>query len=293
MKLFAPSDWSLAPRAATSTPAASNSASVASASPPSVGIGASTTPWSWKPTAEGARHPIKHCHVPAGHEYRRDRIHVRVRPGGDPSLDAAQVGVGRRQIMLTREQQRHVYRDAGEDRLLDRRQARPSARDLDEHVLAARSRVQVGGGLYGPARVIGQERRDRERDPRIDATSPPVDRGDRGAGANGVDADAAAAVLERERSGQVLHPALADAVPEIVRLGDDLMDARDVDHDARLLIAQEPLDRLARTQERAAQVHREDLVEVRARELLGRSRDLDARVVDEDVETAEALGRLT
>ena len=51
VKLFAPSDWSLAPRAATSTPAASNSASVASASPPSVGIGASTAPWSWKATS--------------------------------------------------------------------------------------------------------------------------------------------------------------------------------------------------------------------------------------------------
>ena len=41
-----------------------------------------------------------------------------------------------------------------------------------------------------------------------------------------------------------------------------------------------------------AQVDREHLVEVRAGELVGRSRDLDAGVVDEDVEAAEALGRL-
>src|SRR5215216_1856956 len=52
------------------------------------------------------------------------------------------------------------------------------------------------------------------------------------------------------------------------------------------------LDRLSRAQERAAQVDREDLVEVRAAELLGRSRDLDAGVVDENVEAAEALGRV-
>ena len=38
-----------------------------------------------------------------------------------------------------------------------------------------------------------------------------VDRGDRRARADPVDADAAAGVLERERAGQVLHPALADA----------------------------------------------------------------------------------
>jgi hypothetical protein len=65
--------------------------------------------------------------------------------------------------------------------------------------------------------------------------------------ADGVDPDAAAALLERGRPDQVLHTALADAVPEIARLGDDLMDARDVDHDARLLIGQECLDRLPPT----------------------------------------------
>ena len=99
-------------------------------------------------------------------------------------------------------------------------------------------------------------------------------------------------VLERERPGQVLHPALADAVAEVARPGDQLVDARDVDHDARLLVGQESLDRLAGAQERAAQVDREHLVELGARELLGRPGDLDAGVVDEDVEAAEALARL-
>src|SRR5436189_259714 len=104
---------------------------------------------------------------------------------------------------------------------------------------------------------------------------------------------AVASVLERERAGQVLHPDLADAVAEIVGPGDDLVDARDVDHDAWLLLGQESLDCLAGAQEGAAQVDGEDLVEVRAGEVLRRSRELDAGVVDKDVEAAEALGRLT
>src|SRR4051794_11859940 len=119
-----------------------------------------------------------------------------------------------------------------------------------------------------------------------------VDRGDRGAGRNVVDADAAAGELERERPGQALHTALADAVAEIVRLRDQLVDARDVDHDTRRLLRHESLDCLAGAEERPAQVDRDHPVEVRAGELLGRVRELDARVVDEDVEATEALRRL-
>src|SRR5215208_714127 len=129
---------------------------------------------------------------------------------------------------------------------------------------------------------------------RLDGVVDPraVHRRDGGAGADAVDADATTAVLERERPGEVLHAALADAVPEVVRLGDDLVHARDVDQDARLVVGQESLDRFSCAQERAPQVDREDLVEVRGVELLGRSRELDAGVVDENVEAAEALGRL-
>jgi hypothetical protein len=98
-----------------------------------------------------------------------------------------------------------------------------------------------------------------------------VDRGDGGAGADAVDADPAARVFERERPGQVAHPALADAVAQIVWRGDELVDARDVDHDTALLVGEESLDRLAGAQERAAQLDRKDLVELVAGELLGRS----------------------
>ncbi|MCK7517106.1 MAG: hypothetical protein MZV64_04995 [Ignavibacteriales bacterium] len=61
--------------------------------------------------------------VPAADEHRRDRRRRRVEAGLDAPLDAAQVGLGRRQVVLAREEQRDVDRDAGEDRLLDGRQA--------------------------------------------------------------------------------------------------------------------------------------------------------------------------
>src|SRR4051794_24112250 len=47
-KFWAPSDWSVAASAPTSTPADSNCANVASASPPSAAIGSPTRPWSSK-----------------------------------------------------------------------------------------------------------------------------------------------------------------------------------------------------------------------------------------------------
>src|SRR5215211_823595 len=119
-----------------------------------------------------------------------------------------------------------------------------------------------------------------------------VDRGDRRAGAHAIHADAPGCVLERQRPGEVLHPALAGRVAEVARLRDQLVDARDVDDHARLLLRQEVPDGLAGAHERAAQVHGEHLVEVLARELLGGPGDLDAGVVDEHVDAAEAVDRL-
>ena len=129
------------------------------------------------------------------------------------------------------------------------------------------------------------------RDPRI-VDPRPVDRGDRGAGSEPVDADTPAGVLQRQRAGQVLHPALADAVAEIVRLRDGLVNTRDIDDDARAAVGQEALDRFTGAQEGAPQVHGENPVEVAAGQLVGRTRDLDTGVVDQDVEPAETLRRL-
>ena len=56
------------------------------------------------------------------------------RPAVDAPLDAAQVRLRGRHILLAREQQRHVDRHAGEDRLLDGRQTFLCAGDLDEQV---------------------------------------------------------------------------------------------------------------------------------------------------------------
>ena len=72
--------------------------------------------------------------VPAADEQRRDGGDGRVEPRLDAPLDAAQVRLGRREVLLAREEQRDVDRHAGEDRLLDRGQALRGAGDLDEEV---------------------------------------------------------------------------------------------------------------------------------------------------------------
>ena len=68
-----------------------------------------------------------------------------------------------------REQQRDVDRDAREDRRLDRGQALGRARDLDVQVRAVAERVEplrLGGRRR---RVVGDQRRDLERDEAVDA----------------------------------------------------------------------------------------------------------------------------
>ena len=66
-------------------------------------------------------------------------------PASARRCDAADVGLGDLAVALEREDQRHVDRDAGGDRLLDRRQARQRRGDLDEEVRAVDERVQALG----------------------------------------------------------------------------------------------------------------------------------------------------
>ena len=81
--------------------------------------------------------------VPAADEHRGDRADRGIEARLDAPLDAAQIGFGRRQILLAREQQRDVDRNAGEDRFLDRRQAFLGAGDFDEQVgLCRRARCR-------------------------------------------------------------------------------------------------------------------------------------------------------
>ena len=63
-----------------------------------------------------------------------------VAPGGDAPFDAAQIGLGGGEVLLAREQQRHVDRHAVEDRFLDRRNAFRRAGNLDEQIVASRLR---------------------------------------------------------------------------------------------------------------------------------------------------------
>ena len=86
------------------------------------------------------------------------------------------IRLGGREVLLAREQQRDVDRDAGEDRLLDRRQAFLGAGNLDEQVRLPGARVQILGRREGARRVVGQQRRNFQRDPAVDAVGALVDR---------------------------------------------------------------------------------------------------------------------
>ena len=72
--------------------------------------------------------------IPAADKKRCDRGDGRIEPSFDAPLDAAQVGLGRGDILLAREQQCDIDRNAGEDRLLDRRQSFRGAGNLDEEI---------------------------------------------------------------------------------------------------------------------------------------------------------------
>ena len=54
--------------------------------------------------------------VPATDEDRRHRSDVGIEPGFDAALDCPGVGIGGSKILLGREEQRDVHRDAGKDR---------------------------------------------------------------------------------------------------------------------------------------------------------------------------------
>ena len=121
--------------------------------------------------------------VPAADEERGDRFDLRIEPGRDAPLDAAQVGLGRGQILLAREQQRHVDRHAGEDRGLDRLHAGRRPRDLDVEIGPVRRRVQFESGGRGLGGVVDDRRRDLERDEAVGTVGRVEDRAEQVGGA--------------------------------------------------------------------------------------------------------------
>ena len=79
--------------------------------------------------AQRLRHLAGDGDIPAADEQRGDGSDIGIEPRRDAPLDAAHIGFGRGHIMLAREQQRDVDRNAGEDRFLDCRQAFLGARE--------------------------------------------------------------------------------------------------------------------------------------------------------------------
>jgi hypothetical protein len=113
---------------------------------------------------------------PAAHEDRGDRADVGIEPGLDAALDGSRVRLGGSEILAGGEEQCHVDRHAGEDRLLDRPQAGFGARNLDEQVRTAALCVQTARLTQGRLRIVGEQRRDLKRDEPIDAAGAAMDR---------------------------------------------------------------------------------------------------------------------
>ena len=149
---------------------------------------------SWSRSALG--HLARDRGVPAADEHRSHGADVGIQPGVDAPLDAAQVRLGGRHVLLAGEQQGHVDRHAGEDRLLDGGQAFLGAGNLDEQVGPRRPGVQFLGRGEGAGRVVGQQRRDLQRHPAVHAVGPVVDRPEQIGGLR--------EVLERQLEEQLL-----------------------------------------------------------------------------------------
>ena len=94
--------------------------------------------------------------VPAADEDRSHRRHVRIQPGFHASLDSSRVGLGLGQVLLGGEEQGHVDRHAGEDRLLDRLQSGRGAGDLDEEIRPGGQGVKPGRVGRSRRRIVGQ-----------------------------------------------------------------------------------------------------------------------------------------
>ncbi len=126
--------------------------------------------------------------------------------------------------MLGVKQQRHVDGDAGKDRLLDRPVTRLGARDLDEDVRLG-SAVEVGGLLDRRVGVVGEQRRDLERDAPVDTVGAFVDRREQLGGA----VDVGEGDLEEELfAGEALGLQLGDLLVVGVAGADRVVEDRRV-----------------------------------------------------------------
>ena len=95
--------------------------------------------------------------VPAADEHRGHGADVGLEPGVDAPLDAAQEGLGGRHVLLAGEQEGHVDRYPGKDRLFNGGQTFFRTWDLDEEVGPSRSAMEVFRRGEGFGRVVGQQ----------------------------------------------------------------------------------------------------------------------------------------
>ena len=159
---------------------------------------------------ERRRNRLLHRHVPAADEQRSDGVDPRVEPGFDSALDPAQIRLGRGDVMFARKQQGDVDWHTVEDRLLDSRNALSCAGDLDEEVGTRGARMQLRGHLDGVDAVVGEQRRDFERDPAVDTAARVVNRPEQVGGLRQV------CQREFEEDALVRQAARAEALDRVV-----------------------------------------------------------------------------
>ena len=179
--------------------------------------------------------PLVDLGVDARDEEARDRGDVERAPLGDAALEAADVGLGDRGVLLDPEQQRDVDVDALVDRLLDRGDAGAGAGDLDHHVRAVEPRPVVARLLERALGVVGAIGQHLERDEAVAVlvehrpqhVGRVLEVGDRDP-------------LEQRERVEPLAGAVAQLVVVVGRAEDRLLEDRRVGGDAaqRVLVAQ-------------------------------------------------------
>ena len=110
------------------------------------------------PIAELRRDFLQRCLVPAAHEHRGDRSHIRVKASGNASLKASHICIGGADIIVAREQQRDVDRYTGEDGLLDGRETLESPRYLNEKIGTLGLSVQCARVGHRLRRIMRKQR---------------------------------------------------------------------------------------------------------------------------------------
>jgi hypothetical protein len=109
-----------------------------------------------EPVGQFARDLSTNRDIPTADKQRGDRGDYRVEAGLDAPLDPPQVCFGRRNILLSREQKRDVYWNAG--RSLPRSPAiLPVPVNLDEEVGFALPLVEIARGGQGALAIVGEK----------------------------------------------------------------------------------------------------------------------------------------